>query len=126
VEVAPGPDCQTDEQWDAYIRETGYTVHHPVGTCRMGSDEAARWSIRNCACAASGPAVADASVMPSVIGGNTNAPCVMIGERCADFMLGKPALPAAELPPESVARYKPKAKRAAAKPPEPERRRDGT
>jgi choline dehydrogenase-like flavoprotein len=44
--------------------------------------------------------------MPSVIGGNTNAPSVMIGERGADFVLGKAALPAAELPPESVARYK--------------------
>jgi choline dehydrogenase-like flavoprotein len=57
--------------------------------------------------------IADASVMPSLIGGNTNAPCVMIGERGADFVLSKPALPAAELPPESVARYKPKARRAA-------------
>ena len=58
--------------------------------------------------------VADASVMPRIIGGNTNAPCVMIGERAADFVLGKPALPAAELPPESVARYKPKPNRKAA------------
>ena len=55
--------------------------------------------------------IADASVMPSIIGGNTNAPCVMIGERGADFVLGKKPLPAAELPPESVARYKPKPKR---------------
>jgi choline dehydrogenase len=58
--------------------------------------------------------VADASVMPRIIGGNTNAPTVMIGERGADFMLGKKPLPAAELPPESVARYKPKPKRKAA------------
>ena len=58
-----------------------------------------------------GLTIADASVMPSIIGGNTNAPCVMIGERAADFILGKAPLPAADLPPESVARYKPKAKR---------------
>jgi len=53
-------------------------------------------------------------VMPKIIGGNTNAPCVMIGERAADFILGKKPLPAAQLPPESVARYKPKAKKKAA------------
>ncbi|MCL6250239.1 GMC family oxidoreductase N-terminal domain-containing protein [Altererythrobacter sp. KTW20L] len=115
TEVAPGPECQTDAEWDAYIRATGYTVHHPVGTAKMGSvDDASavvdpQLRVRGIA----GLRVADASVMPSVIGGNTNAPCVMIGERCADFILGKPALPAAQLPPESVARYKPKAKRAA-------------
>lgn len=111
VEVAPGPDTQSDEQFDQYIRETGYTVHHPVGTCRMGSDADAVVDPQLRFNGIEGLRVADASVMPSIIGGNTNAPCVMIGERAADFVLGKPALPAAELPPESVARYKPSKKR---------------
>ncbi len=110
VEVAPGPECKTDKQFDKYIRETGYTVHHPVGTCRMGSDADSVVDPQLRFRGIKGLRVADASVMPSIIGGNTNAPCVMIGERAADFILGKPALPAAELPPESVARYKPKAK----------------
>ncbi|MGZ3172616.1 MAG: GMC family oxidoreductase [Croceibacterium sp.] len=110
VEVAPGPECKTDKQFDKYIRETGYTVHHPVGTCRMGSDADSVVDPQLCFRGIKGLRVADASVMPSIIGGNTNAPCVMIGERAADFILGKPALPAAELPPESVARYQPKAK----------------
>lgn len=108
TEVAPGPDCQSDEEWDAYIRETGYTVHHPVGTCRMG-DPAEASTVVDPELRVKGIAglrVADASVMPSVIGGNTNAPCVMIGERCADFILGRPQMPPAQLPPESVARYK--------------------
>ena len=115
TEVAPGQDCHSDAEWDAYIRETGYTVHHPVGTCRMGDPVDAatvvdpQLRVRGIA----GLRIADASVMPSVIGGNTNAPCVMIAERCADFILGKPALPAAELPPESAARYKPTRQQAA-------------
>jgi choline dehydrogenase-like flavoprotein len=113
VEVAPGPDIQTDAQWDQYIRETGYTVHHPVGSCRMGSDAGAVVDPELRFNGIAGLRIADASVMPSIIGGNTNAPCVMIGERAADFVLGKPALPAAELPPESVARYKPNKKQAA-------------
>ncbi|OYX65222.1 MAG: hypothetical protein B7Y88_09595 [Sphingomonadales bacterium 32-64-17] len=109
TEVAPGPDCYLDDQFDAYIRETGYTVHHPVGTCKMGAadDPGAvvdpQLRLRGIA----GLRVADASVMPSVIGGNTNAPCVMIGEKCADFVLGKAQLTPAQLPEESVARYKP-------------------
>ena len=115
VEVAPGPEVTSDEALGKYIRETGYTVHHPVGTCRMGDPQDAatvvdpELRVKNIA----GLRVADASVMPSVIGGNTNAPCVMIGERAADFILGKPPLPAAELPPESVARYKPQRQEAA-------------
>jgi len=115
TEVAPGADVTSDEALDVYIRETGYTVHHPVGTCRMGDPKDAatvvdpELRVKGIA----GLRVADASVMPILIGGNTNAPCVMIGERGADFVLGKPPLPAAELPPESVARYKPKARKAA-------------
>lgn len=106
VEVAPGPDVQSDAQWDQYIRETGYTVHHPVGTCRMGSDKDAVVDTQLRFNGIKGLRVADASIMPSIIGGNTNAPCVMIAERAADFILGKKPLPKAKLPPESVARYK--------------------
>ena len=106
TEVAPGPKVRTDKALDTYIRETGYTVHHPVGTCRMGSDEGAVVDPQLRVNGIKGLRVADASVMPSIIGGNTNAPSVMIGERAADFVLGKAPLPAAELPPESVARYK--------------------
>lgn len=113
VEVAPGPGTQSDAEFDAYIRETGYTVHHPVGSCRMGSDAEAVVDPELRFNGIAGLRIADASVMPSVIGGNTNAPCVMIGERAADFVLGKAPLPAVELPRESVARYKPKRKRAA-------------
>lgn len=110
TEVAPGPEVTTDAQFDAYIRETGYTVHHPVGTCRMGSDAGAVVDPQLRFNGIERLRIADASVMPGIIGGNTNAPCVMIGERAADFVLGKPPLPAAELPPESVARYKPSKK----------------
>jgi choline dehydrogenase-like flavoprotein len=113
VEVAPGPDTQSDAQFDQYIRETGYTVHHPVGSCRMGSDAGAVVDPELRFNGIANLRIADASVMPSIIGGNTNAPAVMIGERGADFVLGKAPLPAAELPPESVARYKPKKRKAA-------------
>ncbi len=113
VEVAPGADTQSDTQFDQYIRETGYTVHHPVGSCRMGSDTGAVVDPQLRLNGIANLRIADASVMPSIIGGNTNAPCVMIGERAADFVLGKAPLPAAELPPESVARYKPKKRKAA-------------
>ena len=113
TEVAPGPECQSDEQFDKYIRETGYTVHHPVGTCRMGGNADSVVDPQLKFRGIDGLTIADASVMPSIIGGNTNAPCVMIGERAADFILGKPALPASELPPESVARYKPNKQQAA-------------
>jgi choline dehydrogenase-like flavoprotein len=107
VEVAPGPSVTADEDLKAYIRNTGYTVHHPVGTCRMGLDDRAVTDPASLKVhGMEGLRIADASVFPSIVGGNTNAPTVMVAERAADFILGKPALPAAHLPPESVARKK--------------------
>jgi len=104
VEVAPGHDVQSDEDIKAFIRSSGYTVHHPGGTCRMGVDKDAVVDPDLRVHGIEGLRVADASVFPLVVGGNTNAPAVMVGERGADKILGKPDLPPAILPPESVAR----------------------
>jgi choline dehydrogenase len=105
VEVAPGPAVTADADIETYIRNTGYTVHHPVSTCRMGLDDQAVTDPASLKVhGIDGLRIADASVFPSIVGGNTNAPTVMIAERAADFVLGRPQLPAAALPPESVAR----------------------
>ena len=74
----------------AYARARGGTIFHPSGSCTMGpADQPAwRWSTTSCACTASRALrVADASIMPTVVSGNTNAACIMIGEKCADLML---------------------------------------
>jgi len=70
-----------------YVRETAITYHHQVGTCRMGGDAAAVVGPRLGVHGIDGLRVADASVMPTVTTGNTNAPSIMIGERAAEFML---------------------------------------
>jgi len=111
VEVAPGPDVRGDEELKAFIRSAGYTVHHPCGTCRMGTDRDAVVDPDLKVIGIEGLRVADASVFPLLVGGNTNAPAVMVGERGADKILGKPPLPPADLPPGSVARRAAKSKR---------------
>jgi choline dehydrogenase-like flavoprotein len=87
-EVAPGADRTSDVELTAEIRHRCHTVYHPVGTCRMapGDDGVVDEQLR--VKGIEGLRVADASIMPSIIGGNTNAPCIMIGEKCADMVRG--------------------------------------
>lgn len=77
-----------------FIRSHSETVYHPVGTCKMGSDEQAVVDHELRVHGLEGLRVADASIMPTLIGGNTNAPCMMIGEKASDLILGR-KLPAA-------------------------------
>ncbi|MCX5265961.1 GMC oxidoreductase [Streptomyces sp. NBC_00199] len=87
-EVAPGPYVRTDTEVAAYIKRTLLSYHHQVGTCRMGIDRTAVVDPHLRVHGVAGLRVADASVMPSVTSGNTHAPAVMIGERCAELILG--------------------------------------
>jgi len=87
-EMLPGDKIKTDEELLAYIREYAATVFHPVGTCKMGQDAMSVtdpltlkvYGIDNLR-------IADASIMPILISGNTNAPCIMLGERAADMII---------------------------------------
>lgn len=86
-ETIPGPDTQTDFELLDYIRTSGGTIYHPAGTCKMGKDEMAVVDNKLRVHGVSGLRVADASIMPTVLSGNTNAGCIMIGEKCADLIL---------------------------------------
>jgi choline dehydrogenase len=90
-EFMPGEAIKTDAQLEAYVRAKVELLYHPCGTCKMGQDEHAvvdpELKVRGVA----GLRVADASVMPIVPRGNTNAPTIMIAERCAALMKATPA-----------------------------------
>ncbi|MCP5155551.1 MAG: GMC family oxidoreductase N-terminal domain-containing protein [Ectothiorhodospiraceae bacterium] len=86
-EVRPGDEVRGRDAVIDYIKSTGQTCWHPVGTCRMGSDRMAVVDERLRVHGIEGLRVADASVMPHLVSSNTNAPSIMIGERCADFVL---------------------------------------
>ncbi|QFT76163.1 GMC family oxidoreductase [Erythrobacter sp. THAF29] len=79
-------DLNDDAALDALIRNRADTVYHPVGTCRMGGDEDSVVDPTLKARGVDGLWIADASIMPKIVSGNTNAPSIMIGERCADFI----------------------------------------
>ena len=91
VEFAPGPAAQSDEDLKTYIRSNAVTVHHPVSTCRMGQGADAVVDAELRVHGMTGLRVADASVFPSIIGGNTNAVVVMVAEKAADLILGRRA-----------------------------------
>ncbi|XAH22003.1 GMC family oxidoreductase N-terminal domain-containing protein [Xylophilus sp. GW821-FHT01B05] len=86
-ERMPGRQIESDADILEYIRTTGQTTQHMVGTCKMGSDAKAVVDERLRVRGISGLRVADASVMPTIISGNTSVPCMMIGERCAEMVL---------------------------------------
>ena len=86
-EIAPGADYLDARSIREVLPNIVHSVYHAVGTCRMGSDERAVVDPELRVKGVTGLRVADASVMPSITGGNTNAPSIMIGERCAEFIL---------------------------------------
>jgi choline dehydrogenase len=86
-ELAFGQKIQRDDDYLEYVRQRGTTVFHPTSTCRMGSDVTAVVDERLRVHGFTGLRVADASIMPTVVSGNTNAACVMIGEKASDMIL---------------------------------------
>ena len=86
-EILPGPSVQSDQELLDYVYRTAETTYHPAGTCKMGSDEMAVVDDKLRVRGIDGLRVADASIMPTVISGNTNASCIMIGEKAADMVL---------------------------------------
>ncbi|KAF0179712.1 MAG: choline dehydrogenase [Alphaproteobacteria bacterium] len=92
AEIRPGKDVKTDAEIDAWIRQTSETIYHPVGACRMGADERAVVDETLRVRGVEGLRVVDASVMPTLVGGNTNAPTIMIAEKAADMILGRKAM----------------------------------
>ncbi|MFJ3486427.1 choline dehydrogenase [Pseudomonas sp. NPDC090202] len=99
-ELVPGPGVQSDEQLDAWARQVTETGYHASGTCKMGraDDPQAVVDAELRVLGLDGLRVVDASIMPVIVSGNTNAPTVMIAEKASDMIRGRAPLPAADVP----------------------------
>jgi choline dehydrogenase-like flavoprotein len=91
-ETAPGPECRTDAEIDAFVRRTAITAHHPCATCAMGPGEDAVLDPALRVRGVERLRVVDASAMPDLVSGNINACVLMIAEKAADLVLGRPPL----------------------------------
>jgi choline dehydrogenase len=91
-EIQPGVDVQTDDEIDAFIRESVESAYHPSCSCKMGADELAVVDATTSVIGIKGLRVVDASIFPKIPNGNINAPTIMVAERAADIILNKKTL----------------------------------
>ena len=98
TEFLPGPKVESDDAFKDYLRATTATVFHPAGSCRMGVDDAAVVTPELTVRGIDGLRVADASIFPRLMGGNTNAPVVMVAEKAADMIRGRAPLTPLPIP----------------------------
>ena len=92
-EIQPGEHIQTDEEIDAFVREAVESAYHPSCSCKMGEDDMAVVDSKTNVHGIEGLRVVDSSIFPTIPNGNLNAPTIMVAEKAADMILGKPALP---------------------------------
>jgi choline dehydrogenase len=97
-ELQPGERVQTDAEIDAFVRAKSESAYHPCGTCKMGVDRMAVVDAETRVHGLDGLRVVDASIMPSIVSGNLNAPTIMMAERASDMILGRDPLPPANAP----------------------------
>ena len=101
--IRPATMPASDDEWEYYVRADAAPVYHPVGTCKMGVDEMAVVAPDLKVRGLKGLRVADASIMPQIISGNTNAACIMIGDKCAEMALREKRLSSVVSPADSRA-----------------------